>query len=142
MRGNHFLPVTFELTGTLVSFSCLWTHTATVPLPESGACLPLNKDLTISSSGTQFLSSDTSTPLGASLQTLCLLCSVGFPPSVSSDKTLYLQATWSQVEICTPPGLDCAASPYPKQMLESSSCAHTRPAGSFMNIITLSRAYN
>lgn len=63
----------FELSGTLVSFSCLWTHTETADLHLSGACSPLDKGLPVSSSGTQFLSSDEATLLGASLQDCNLL---------------------------------------------------------------------
>lgn len=73
MRGNPFLLDAFELTGTLVSFSCLWTHTETVDLRLSGACSPLDKGLPVSSSGAQFLSSEEATLLGASLQALNLL---------------------------------------------------------------------
>lgn len=141
MRGNPFLPVAFELTGTLVSCPGLWTRTETVAFPESGACSPSDKNLTTSSSGTEFL---TQTQLHFLVHHCRLLTVVfcGLSSSVSSDKTPRLQATWSQVEICTPPGLDCA-SPYPKQVLESSLvCTHTCLAGSCMNILTLSHVCN
>lgn len=41
------MPIAFELTGTLVSFSCLWTHIEIMALPEPGDCPPLDKDWSV-----------------------------------------------------------------------------------------------
>lgn len=79
------------------------THTQTLPSSffwEPQLVLP---ELHTAPGSTQ---THTSTLLSVSLKTLDLLRSVG------SDTTLHLQAMWSQVEICTLPGLACAHSPY------------------------------
>lgn len=99
----------------MCAHSCVCTHTQTLPgsfffFPELHTA-PGSKQTHIS------------TLPGVSLKTLDLFC--WLPSSVSSDTRLHLQAIQSQVEICTPPGLDCCPFSLPKTNARKYPHVHT-----------------